>query len=299
MHPGLKIFSFIFLLIITFLPNGFLGLIILFSWTILLYAISLINLKHLLKIISFVGILILILFIIDWFTYRWSNEITSLNEDAILWGHLSGQYFLYYGQITYTLFSFSAGTWYQLNIYSVVIIVYVFVKILIVIMLIQLLVRTTSDVDMTNGFNLLLKPLTYLKIPTAALSLIFALTIKFIPNLYIQAKQIRLAQKARGSLQTKNKFSRYIKNYIGIIIPLFALAFESAETISDAMLIKGYNLKNKKHYFYKYKFHYFDYLLGLISLGIIVLLIYMIASHIFFAPFGIADSIVINGISSM
>ena len=296
MHPGLKIFCFIFLLIVVFLPNGFLGLIILTVWTFFLYAISLINIKSFLKTFIWIFIWMLILFIIDWFTYRDQIQTTSLTPNVVLWGKLSGNYYMFYGQITYNLFYFAPNTWYQLSIYTVVIITYIFFKLLILFMLVQILTKTTSNVDLTNGFEILLKPLTYLRINTSTISLIFALTLKFIPNLISEYKSIYLAQKSKGSLNYKNKFIAKIRSYSTVIIPLFALAFEKAENISDAMITKGFSFQNKKYYFFKYKLKYFDFIIGLISFAIVIFLIYLIASHTFFAAFGIANSIIINSV---
>ncbi|MBR4486410.1 energy-coupling factor transporter transmembrane protein EcfT [bacterium] len=163
-------------------------------------------------------------------------------------------------------------------------------------MLVQILTKTTSSVDLTNGFEILLKPLVYLRINTSTISLIFALTLKFIPNLISEYKSIYLAQKSKGSLNNKNKLIAKIKSYTTIIIPLFSLAFEKAENMSDAMLTKGFNFQNKKHYFFKYKLQYFDFIIGSISLAIVIFLIYLIASHTFFGPFGIANSIIINSV---
>lgn len=165
---------------------------------------------------------------------------------------------------------------------------------LIIIFLIQTFLKTTSDIDLTNGFNCLLKPLNYLKIPTKPISLIFSLTLRFIPKLYNEAKQIRLAQKSRGS---DNSLKNKIKSLVGLVIPLFILAFENASNTSDAMIIKGYNFKNQKYFFYKYKFKYYDYLFFIFSFSICILLFYMIGAHVFFGPFGIADSIIINGLN--
>jgi hypothetical protein len=80
-------------------------------------------------------------------------------------------------------------------------------------MLVQILIKTTSSVDMTNGFDMILKPLTYLKINTSSISLIFALVLRFIPNLISEAKTIYLAQKSKGVLNHKNKFFAKIKAY--------------------------------------------------------------------------------------
>lgn len=235
----------------------------------------------------------LILFIIDWFTYHSTTIQTSLNPNSIIWGHLSGQYYSSYGNITYNMFNLGANNWYEISIYTIVNVTYVFSKVLMIMLLLQVFLKTTSDLELTNGFNLLFKPLNYLKIPTKALSLILSLTLRFIPKLYDEIKQIRLAQKSRGShISKKNK----LKSYINLIIPLFILAFESADKTSDAMIIKKYNFKNQKYYFYKYKFHYYDYLFFLLSIGLCCFIFYMLAANIFFGPFGIAESIVKNGI---
>lgn len=237
----------------------------------------------------------LIFFIIDWFTYHNIQQYTSLNPNSILWGNLSGKYYIYDYSINYNIFYFAKGSWYSLSIYTIVIVAYVFAKLLILFLLLQVFLKTMTDIELTNGFNCLFKPFRYMKINTKSFSLILTLTLRFIPNLYNEVKRIRLAQKSKGS---NNSFKSKFRGYMNIVIPLFALAFESAEITSDAMLIKGYNLKNQKFYFYKYKFKYFDYLFLFFSLGISILIFYMVGAHIFFAPFGIANSIVLNGVQT-
>ncbi|MBP5783633.1 hypothetical protein J6W32_03475 [bacterium] len=79
--------------------------------------------------------------------------------------------------------------------------------------------------------------------------------------------------------------------------PLFYLAFENASYLSEAMVIKGYSLKNKNHFYFQYHLHYYDVILFGLSLALFIFLIYLIASHTMFAPFGIANSIILNNIN--
>lgn len=174
------------------------------------------------------------------------------------------------------------------------IISYITAKFIIIIALVQILIKTTSSIDMTNGFNILLKPLAYLKIPTSIFALMLNLTFRFIPNMYQQAKQIMQAQKVKGIVNHKHKLIAKIKAYTQLIVPLFALAFETAENTSDALIIKGFRFQHKKHYYHHYKVGINDLIIGSISFAICILAYYMIAAHIFFAPFGIANSIIIN-----
>ena len=296
MHPLLKFLMFLCLTISVFLPNGFLGLICITFFTILLYCLSFLNWKSFIKTFCWLVVWMFLLFIIDWFTYQQSDATTSFSVNYNLWGTLSGKYTIENGSIIYSLYAYGSA-WYQLNIFTIVIVVYIFWKLFDIFLLIQIMIKTSSELALNNGFKMLLKPLNYLHINTSSLSLIFTLTLRFIPNLYHQYKDVCQIQIAKGALNGSFKWWKRLKVYATSFPPLFYLAFENASYLSESMVIKGYTLKNKDHLYFKYHLHYYDVILFILSFGLFIFLIYLIASHTMFAPFGIANSIILNNIN--
>lgn len=296
MHPLLKFLMFLCLMISVFLPNGFLGLICITFFTLLLYCLSFLNWCSFIKTFCWLLVWMFLLFIIDWFTYHQTNATTSFSANYNLWGSLSGTYQIHNGTIIYSLFAYGSS-WYQLNIFTIVIVVYIFWKLFDIFLLIQIMIKTSSELALNNGFRMLLKPLNYLRINTSSLALIFTLTLRFIPNLYHQYHAVYQTQVAKGALNGKYRWFKRLKTYATSLPPLFYLAFENASYLSESMVIKGYSLKNKNHLYFKYHLHYYDFLLFTLSLGLFIFLIYLIASHTMFAPFGIANSIILNNIN--
>ena len=296
MHPLLKFLMFLCLMIGVFLPNGFLGLICITFFTVLLYCLSFLNWRSFLKTFCWLLVWMFLLFIIDWFTYHQNDARTSFSTDYNLWGTLSGTYTIENNTITYVLFAYGSS-WYQLNIFTIVIVVYIFWKLFDIFLLVQMLIKTNSELALNNGFRMLLKPLNYLRINTNSLAVIFTLTLRFIPNLLKQYHAVCQTQISKGALNGNFRWWKRLKVYATSFPPLFYLAFENASYLSESMVIKGYNLKNNHHLYFKYHLHYYDVILFTLGFGLFIFLIYLIASHTMFAPFGIANSIILNNIN--
>lgn len=112
-----------------------------------------------------------------------------------------------------------------------------------------ILTLTTTPVNLTDGIENLLKPLTWIKFPVHALALIMSIALRFIPTLMDETNRIISAQKARGAdFETGNIFKR-VKAIIPILIPLLISAFRRAEELGDAMDARCYsNSKNRTKY---------------------------------------------------
>lgn len=111
------------------------------------------------------------------------------------------------------------------------------------------LTLTTTPVNLTDGIESLLKPLTLIKFPVHAFALIMSIALRFIPTLMDETNRIISAQKARGAdFETGNIFKR-VKAIIPILIPLLISAFRRAEELGDAMDARCYsNSENRTKY---------------------------------------------------
>ena len=104
-----------------------------------------------------------------------------------------------------------------------------------------ILTLTTTPVNLTDGIESLLKPLTWIKFPVHALALIMSIALRFIPTLMDETNRIISAQKARGAdFETGNIIKR-VKAIIPILIPLLISAFRRAEELGDAMDARCYS----------------------------------------------------------
>ena len=104
-----------------------------------------------------------------------------------------------------------------------------------------LLTYTTSPRELTDGLELLLKPLNRLKVPVHEMTLMMSMALRFIPTLIEETDKIMSAQKARGAdFETGNLIER-AKALLPILVPLFVSAFRRADELAVAMESRCYH----------------------------------------------------------
>ncbi|ARJ50376.1 energy-coupling factor transporter transmembrane component T family protein [Staphylococcus lutrae] len=108
------------------------------------------------------------------------------------------------------------------------------------------LTLTTSPLNLTDAFDRLFKPLKYIKVPVAALSMMMAIALRFIPTLMEELDKIILSQKSRGSDMSSGSLMTRIRAFIPLLIPLFISAFQRAEELAIAMEVRGYDAQAER-----------------------------------------------------
>ncbi len=103
-----------------------------------------------------------------------------------------------------------------------------------------LLTYTTSPIVLTDAIEHLLKPLSKLRFPSHELAMMMTIALRFIPTLIDETDKIMSAQKARGAMIDNGKLSQRIKALIPILIPLFISAFRRADELAMAMECRCY-----------------------------------------------------------
>ena len=104
-----------------------------------------------------------------------------------------------------------------------------------------LLTYTTSPMALTDGLELLLKPLNRLKVPVHEITLMMSMALRFIPTLIEETDKIMSAHKARGAdFDTGNLIER-AKALLPILVPLFVSAFRRADELAIAMESRCYH----------------------------------------------------------
>ncbi|MBQ3072405.1 MAG: energy-coupling factor transporter transmembrane protein EcfT [Oscillospiraceae bacterium] len=103
-----------------------------------------------------------------------------------------------------------------------------------------LLTYTTSPMDLTDGMERLLRPLSKLRFPVHELSMMMSIALRFIPTLATETDKIISAQKARGADFESGSLIRRAKALIPILVPLFIGAFRRADELATAMECRCY-----------------------------------------------------------
>lgn len=117
---------------------------------------------------------------------------------------------------------------------------FIAIRIMMLVVGTSVLTLTTSPMALTDGLEALLKPLSVIRFPAHALSMMISIALRFIPTLFDEADKIVRAQKARGAdFESGNILSR-AKAMIPLMVPLFLNAFHRAEELGTAMEARCY-----------------------------------------------------------
>lgn len=126
-------------------------------------------------------------------------------------------------------------------------------KFVLFIIIASILTFTTTITNMVTAIEKLLMPLKIIKINPRTIAVLIALTIRFVPSLFLYADRIRDARLARlGNLKNPKQIKL-------LFLPLIERVFKSASNLSDAMLSRNYTEK-RTTYFNIIRLKYYDYI---------------------------------------
>ena len=151
---------------------------------------------------------------------------------------------------------------------------FVFIRIFMMIGITTMLTISTMSTDINNGLEWLMTPLKFIKVPVSALSMTIALTLRFIPTLYEEARKIMNAQASRGVDFQEGRIKDKVTQIISLLIPMFVISFKRAEDLSNAMEARGYVVGAKRTKLDELKFRWRDYVCFAFSLGFLALAIW-------------------------
>jgi energy-coupling factor transport system permease protein len=141
--------------------------------------------------------------------------------------------------------AFSIGS---VHIYwlAIVNMLYVFSRLLIVIMITNVFTSTTKPMEMTGALEWLFYPLSLIHIPVHKFAMAISLALRFIPTLQEETNRIMKAQASRGVDYQHGKFKEKMQALIALIIPLFISSFTTSGQLADAMEARGYDPNAKR-----------------------------------------------------
>jgi energy-coupling factor transport system permease protein len=103
----------------------------------------------------------------------------------------------------------------------------------------------------------------------------FTTAVRFVPVLAEEAQTIMDAQKARGLELERGNFIKRVRNYIPILIPLIVSAIRRSLELAEAMESRAWGATEKRTNLYVLKMKSSDYTLIAVSIGILILGIYV------------------------
>ncbi len=134
----------------------------------------------------------------------------------------------------------------------------------------SLLTLTTTPVELTDGLESLLKPLTLIKFPVRELALVMSIALRMIPTLASETDRIISAQKARGGDFESGNLLKRFKSLLPVLIPLIISAFRRADELGDAMDARCYVGGKIRTKYKELKLTYRDLIASVVCVALLV-----------------------------
>ena len=115
----------------------------------------------------------------------------------------------------------------------------------LILVLANVLSCTTAPLKLCGAIQTLLQPLKYIKVPTAHIALMITISLRFIPALFQELDEIRLAQQARGMRFEKPGFTDRANALKPLLVPLFMSALKKSGSLSDSVESRGYRMDGR------------------------------------------------------
>lgn len=100
------------------------------------------------------------------------------------------------------------------------------------------LLGVTESLTLIKGLELSLQPFRRW-LPVGEMAMVLGLTLSFFPLLLTEAREIMLAQQARG-VNFQTNWAKKLRGLLAMVIPLFLSALRRALEIAQAMEARGY-----------------------------------------------------------
>ena len=172
-------------------------------------------------------------------------------------------------------------SWRFINIYTSGLYNALFIAVRIISMIIGtsiFLTYTTTPIQLTDGLEQLLYPLTFIKVPVHEFAMMMTIALRFIPTIIEETEKIMSAQKARGADFTNGSLTKRAKALIPVLIPLFVSAFRRAGELATAMTCRCYRGGKGRTKLNVLKFTYRDFvalaLIGVFIAEIVLINVY-------------------------
>ena len=113
-------------------------------------------------------------------------------------------------------------------------------RLIILICFTSLLTLTTSPIELTDGLEDILKPLSKIGVPAHEIAMMMTIALRFIPTLLEEADRIMKAQMSRGADFESGNIIERAKSLVPLLVPLFVSAFRRADELAMAMEARCY-----------------------------------------------------------
>lgn len=246
LDPRLKITALLMILITVFFDAGFIGYGIIGIFAIILFLLSKLPMKRIIKAMKPMIFMMVFLFIFN---------VLLLRQGILL--YKIGPFSIYSGALHQSA--------------------YIVVRLILIIIFTTILTSTTKPLDMTLGLERLLSPLKKIGFPVYEVSMMISVALRFIPTLIEETQRIMKAQASRGADFNEGTLKEKITAIISLIIPLFISAFQRADDLANAMESRNYQPGAMRTRYHQLKWRYYD---SFASLSVFLLMLIIITMSV-------------------
>ena len=139
----------------------------------------------------------------------------------------------------------------------------------------SILTFTTKPIELTDGLEKLMWPLSKIGVPAHEIAMILSFALRFIPALLQETDKIMKAQQARGADFESGNILQRAKALIPILVPLFISAFHIASDLAMAMEARCYRGGKGRTRMNAIKFGKGDLIAGILMAALLVAVIWI------------------------
>jgi len=242
LDPRAKILAMLVMLIAIFIPSGFEGYLLISVVILVVVYFSKLKLSFLVKAMKPMFFMLGFLLVINLLVIKTGYALVTI-----------GSFVIYSDAVFQTL--------------------YIVIRLLLMVIITTLLTATTKPFDLTLGLESIMAPFKKIGLPASEIAMMISIALRFIPTLIEETQRIMQAQASRGVDLQEGKIKEKIMAILSLIVPLFVSAFQRADDLANAMEVKGYIPGAKRTRYKQLKFYLRDYIVLLVSNGLLILLI--------------------------
>lgn len=131
-------------------------------------------------------------------------------------------------------------------------------KIILIVLYTSILTMTTKPSELTKGLEKFLIPLVIIKVPVNKIALSLSLALRFIPTIINEANKILKSQASRGVDYYNTDIKGKIMAIRTMLFPMFILSLKKADSLSDVMEVRLYDINAKRSSLREKKWTLFD-----------------------------------------
>ncbi len=150
---------------------------------------------------------------------------------------------------------------------------YISIRLILLSLFTFILTSTTSNIELTNGFEAVISPLKVFRFPAEEVSLMISISLRFVPVLFEEADRIMKAQMSRGAEFNKGSLINRAKSFLPLLLPLLINALNRADKLAVAMEARGYVIGKKRTKYKEMRLGRRDYISVAVSVFIMLIAI--------------------------